>query len=312
MVEDTTKDKTFAANPLVVGSPNIRFYAGKPLVTRDGYPLGTLCVLDTKPRCLSAMQKEILESLGKQAMSLMELRLLAKAKSTFLSRISHELRTPLHGVIGFASMLAGTNPSVTQAGYIKDIDTCGQHLLMLVNDMLLAAKLEHDPNGIELEKKLLCIEKLLEDAILLVPVKAEVLIMYEMDPSLPTHILGDELRLRQCIVNLLGNAVKFTKNGFVLIRVGLNGCGSSNDDESKMTLLFSVQDTGIGIGTQAKSEQLFQAFTQESISSKSPRHAHTHVPLHPLISKADMDAMSPPHMYPRSLPQSRVNLAARV
>jgi signal transduction histidine kinase len=134
----------------VVGQPHIRFYAGKPLVDHQGLALGTLCILDEKPGVLSALQKQTLETLSKQVMHIIELRMftveksklhdvrveVSKVKTNLLSSMSHELRTPLNGVLGFAALLADTSPSPIQQEYIRDIETCGKHMLTLVNDIL--------------------------------------------------------------------------------------------------------------------------------------------------------------------------------
>ena len=111
-VQDTLKDKRFFDNPMVTSEPNIRFYAGTPLVNPDGYAIGTLCVIDDKPNKLTKDQRNALEVLGRSVISQMELRKNIQAlkqasdhKTEFLSNMSHELRTPLNAIIGFSRLI---------------------------------------------------------------------------------------------------------------------------------------------------------------------------------------------------------------
>ncbi|MCB0165576.1 MAG: response regulator, partial [Anaerolineae bacterium] len=188
----------------------------------------------------------------------------SQAKSTFLANMSHELRTPLNGILGYAQILnRDPNLTTTQKDGLTIIYKSGQHLLTLINDVLDIAKIE--ANRLELAPTPLDLPALLDDIATLMGMAAQqkgVHFYYQAGPHLPTIILADEKRLRQVLLNLLGNAVKFTEVGQVTLQVDSRG-GNDNDLHAApyALLYFSVLDTGPGIPADQQ-EKIFQPFEQ--------------------------------------------------
>jgi signal transduction histidine kinase/ActR/RegA family two-component response regulator len=176
------------------------------------------------------------------------------AKSQFLSSISHELRTPLNGVLGYAQILLRDNSaSAEQRHNLRAIESCGQHLLTLIDDVLDLAKIES--GKIEIQDDACDLYDSLESVSNIVRERVDAKgLSYQLDiaAQVPAIILIDEVKLRQILVNLLGNAVKFTEQGGVTLRVSLR-------DEA--TLLFQVQDTGMGIPLD-RQQVIFEPFRQ--------------------------------------------------
>ncbi len=182
-----------------------------------------------------------------------------QAKSEFLSNMSHELRTPLNGILGYAQILSRAKKwgEPEQRG-IQIIYQCGTHLLTLINDVLDLAKIE--ARKLELLPTALHFPSFLQDIVELIRVRAEtkdIEFHYEPDAALPIGIRVDEKRLRQVLVNLLGNAVKFTDRGHVTLRVE----AISTKPDRAVQLRFRVVDTGVGIAPD-EMHKLFQAFEQ--------------------------------------------------
>jgi signal transduction histidine kinase/CheY-like chemotaxis protein len=174
----------------------------------------------------------------------------AKAKASFLAVMSHELRTPLNGVIGMASLLDRTPMSTTQADYVRTISVCAEGLLAQINDVLDLTRLESD--GVVLEHLPIDVRTLAEDVLgICAPRAAEKGLELILDaPALPT-VEGDPSRLRQALVNLVGNAVKFTPTGHVLLRI--------RHEPGRLQL--AVEDTGIGMAPEVL-KRLFTPFVQ--------------------------------------------------
>jgi signal transduction histidine kinase len=181
-----------------------------------------------------------------------------RAKSTFLANMSHELRTPLNAVLGYAQILqrtAGLNER--QMAGLNTIQQSGEHLLMLINDLLDLSKIE--AGKFELYLSAVNLPGFLRAVIDIVHIKAEqkgLSCTVEAAADLPHSVLLDEKRLRQVLLNLLGNAVKFTDSGQVTLRVQ-----SLVDGAHRARLMFSVQDTGVGMN-QDQLETIFQPFEQ--------------------------------------------------
>ncbi|MEI8311698.1 MAG: PAS domain S-box protein [Verrucomicrobiota bacterium] len=187
-----------------------------------------------------------------------------RAKSEFLAIMSHELRTPLNGVLGFAELLAETPLSAEQMGFARIISQSGNHLLQVVNDILDFSSIEK--GHVPLESAPVAIASLVESSV--VPSRKAASdkgleLLCEMAPGLPEQIAGDERRIRQILINLIGNAVKFTARGSVVVRVAPSSLAG------RPALDFSVEDTGTGIHGETIG-LLFKPFVQEDMTLHRP------------------------------------------
>ncbi|WP_151446455.1 response regulator [Lacisediminimonas profundi] len=185
-----------------------------------------------------------------------------RAKSDFLANMSHEIRTPMNSVIGMAHLLSRTGLDARQRDYLDKIRSSSQHLLGVINDILDFSKIE--AGKMSIERVDFELEKVLDNVVVLIGEKASskgLELVVDIDPRLPSTLVGDPLRLGQILVNFANNAVKFTDKGEVGIRISLK-----HEDEHGVLLLGEVRDTGIGL-TQEQVGKLFQSFQQADTST---------------------------------------------
>ena len=180
------------------------------------------------------------------------------AKSAFLANMSHEIRTPLNAILGFGTILErDLSLSETQADQVRTINRSGRHLLKLINDILDMSRIE--AGRLALHNVPFCLQDLLDDLEAMFRVRAEekgLSLSLERDAKLPGNVVGDEAKLRQVLVNMTGNAVKFTKQGGVTLRARIEAAA-----EAGPRLVLEVEDTGPGIPPE-ELEHIFDAFRQ--------------------------------------------------
>ncbi|WP_081884952.1 hybrid sensor histidine kinase/response regulator [Paraburkholderia kururiensis] len=278
VVHDATKNPRFAEHPFVVGEPGIRFYAGVALVFGEAQRIGTLCVIDTRPRVFGLAEAAALEDFA--ALVVDELRLraqtlrleaelqrqreaeqaalaLQKARADFLAMVTHEVRAPLNAIAGAVSLMCqpgGALPDEFAAEALRD--STG-HLVRLLNEVLDLAKLEatgftfnYEP--FDLRRELRCAVASVKAQTLAKTVNLEL----DIDAGMPAAVMGDRTRIAQVLMNLLSNAIKFTAQGTVTV-----SASTRRRDDARIDLVISVTDTGIGIEAAAACK-LFGDFEQ--------------------------------------------------
>jgi signal transduction histidine kinase/ActR/RegA family two-component response regulator len=186
--------------------------------------------------------------------------LASKSKANFLSTVTHELRTPLYAVTGLTNMLLDEKPKEHQVPHLKSLKFSGDYLLTFINDILQINKIE--ANKVELDPEQFNIKNKLENVISALSNSAkdnETQLHFDFEDGLPETYLGDQLKVSQILINLLGNAIKFTKDGDIWVRA------YKIDQKDKMyTLRFEIEDNGIGI-TKEKQDHMFESFSQGSV-----------------------------------------------
>lgn len=192
-----------------------------------------------------------------------------KAKSLFLANMSHELRTPLNAIVGFSDLLHDSDLSDEHRGFARRIDSASKNLLVTINDLLDYSKLEAgqlvvEREPVEIEALLANVHSLFERR----AEEAELKLSYEIAPEVPRFFLGDSLRLVQILSNLVSNALKFTNEGEVLVRVVLAKRAPTDASvlQGQQWVWFEVRDTGIGL-TQEQQASLFVPFAQADVST---------------------------------------------
>ncbi len=184
------------------------------------------------------------------------------AKSTFLANMSHEIRTPLNGIIGMAGLLSDQTLTQKQAHFVETIRASGESLLTILNDILDISKIE--AGRLEFESVNFELRETVEQAVDLFAERAyrkRIELACDIDPLISPVLVGDPYRLRQVLINLIGNAIKFSENGEVVVHVR-----PQSMTESEVALFFSVTDTGPGMSSETRLK-LFQNFTQGDAST---------------------------------------------
>lgn len=275
VVSDALKDDRFADNPLVAEQPKIRFYAGAPLTTRDGFNIGTLCAIDMEPHTPTESQVEALQDLAQMVVDELDLRAtgrmaledvarrkqLDEMKSAFVTSVNHELRTPLTSIIGSLKLLlSGAMEELPpQTADMLDIaNRNADHLLSLVNDLLDTAKLE--AGAMEFDFVTLDLVALVREAVdSLHTFAIDKHVTIEVTPNQPDiPLLADKRGLLQVVMNILSNAIQVSPDKG-RIQVSLT--------EAKGQVRIDVTDEGPGLA-RADVARIFDKFMQGHATAK--------------------------------------------
>ncbi len=189
------------------------------------------------------------------------------AKSEFLANMSHELRTPMNGIIGFTDLVLTTEMQKSQREYLSNVKKSAYGLLDIINDVLDFSKIE--AGKLVIDRTLFRLDELVEETMDILTVKAfekNLEMICYVEPGMPSQFNGDPVRIRQVLVNLLGNAIKFTQGGEILVSLVKAGGIYRKDDKQYLDIELSVKDTGIGISKE-KLAKIFESFTQADSST---------------------------------------------
>ncbi|MBY0534784.1 MAG: PAS domain S-box protein [Chitinophagaceae bacterium] len=191
----------------------------------------------------------------------------SRAKSEFMANMSHELRTPMNGIIGFTDLVLTTELQRSQRDYLENVKKSAYGLLNIINDILDFSKIE--AGKLLIDDVDFRLDELVEDAVDLLTVKSyekNLEMICYIDPRLPSTLKGDPIRIRQILVNLLGNAIKFTQKGEIEVSVEMNSDLYEKSNRQFVDITIAVRDSGIGISKE-KLNKVFESFTQADSST---------------------------------------------
>jgi signal transduction histidine kinase len=252
-IPNASLDPRFHDNPLVTGAPDIRFYAGAPLVSPSGHAIGTLCTIDRKPRKLTESQKTSLQTLSKSVVAHLELKRknrelerTSQFRSDFLSYVSHEIRTPLNAINTFSRLLEGEAQKLklpeSFTTPLSHVTQSGERLLEIVNSVLDIKQIE--AGKMRVMPRAVSTHDFFTHLFSLTKIRAEdggITFTSTIDSSVPDTLFFDDTKFGQVSLNLLSNAIKFTNPG-----KSVNAQVKYKNDK----LIFNVIDQGIGISEE--------------------------------------------------------------
>jgi CheY-like chemotaxis protein/nitrogen-specific signal transduction histidine kinase len=189
------------------------------------------------------------------------------AKSEFMANMSHELRTPMNGIIGFTDLVLTTDLQKTQREYLQNVGKSAYNLLNIINDILDFSKME--AGKLVIDKTDFKLNEVIEETADMLSIKAQeknIEIICNIDPGFPSEFSGDQVRIRQILINLIGNAIKFTASGDILVSVQKRKPAYEKNGMQLLDISISVKDTGIGIPAE-KLGSIFESFTQADSST---------------------------------------------
>lgn len=271
VVPNAKRDNRFKNNPLVNGDPHVIFYAGIPLALDDQIKLGTLCVIDNKPRELNEEQLQMLRLLGKQTVRLLQMRKdrdkleiekksaerATAAKRDFIAAISHDIRNPLNSLLGMSEMIKDQPIPELVHTYVEHIQNAGEVILNLVNDTIELSRLEESASVLNNEWFNLnqCLA-VYNNFFVQETKRKKIEFQLKNEISETVFLLSDKRKLEKIIWNLTANAVKFTIQGSVICHVLLE----TKADEHAI-LNIQIKDTGPGISPEIK-DRIFQKYNE--------------------------------------------------